>query len=142
MTEPRIAAQIEGVTAHLAALERWAADLATMIDHASDLARWTTELARVREWVEGGSVLDQPRTIDRLTRILAEVRAAVEPMQVVERMAPEVALAVAALARLYSPPPGESGASEQTDRIIVHPGAETCSRCAGTGEVPIIEVLP
>ena len=107
MTEPRIAAQIEGVTAHLEALPRWA-----------------DELAEVIAWIAGGSVLDRRRALQRVERIASEVGLSVEP-----------------LARLFAPDPGESGASDQTDRIVIT-GTEPCERCAGTGEVPIVELKP
>jgi hypothetical protein len=107
MTESRIAAQIDGVEAHLAVLPTWA-----------------RELAEVVEWLRGGSVLDARRALQRVERLAAEVGLSIEP-----------------LSRLYSPAPGESGASEQTDRILIT-GTEKCTRCAGTGEVPIVELAP
>jgi hypothetical protein len=104
MTEARIAAQIEGVEAHLEALPRWA-----------------DELADVIAWIGGGSVLDRRRALQRVERIASEIGLSFEP-----------------LARLFAPEPGESGASEQTDRILISTITEPCDRCAGTGEVPII----
>lgn len=97
--------------------------LQTGADHVVALETWARELAELRDWIAGGSVLDRRRALDRAERLTAALGLAVLPLR-----------------RAF--PTGLDGVSEETDRIVVRHGSEPCSRCAGTGEVPIVEARP
>lgn len=92
--------------------------ITTGAEHVEALHRWATDLALAAELVAGGSILDRPRVLGILEQIAMEMGCAISPF-----------------VNTFGAP--GSKASEQTDRIILL-GSETCSRCAGTGEVPIV----
>jgi hypothetical protein len=98
------------------------AALETGADHVEAVRTWARELAELRDWIAGGSILDLRRALDRAERLTAQLGLAIAPLE-----------------RAF--PTGPDGVSEQTDRIVIV-GSETCTRCAGTGEVPIVEPLP
>lgn len=85
------------------------------------LARWVEELALVED----------------ACRHFGGFRSVGIAADKTERIKHEMGLAVGSLDRLF--PTGAE--SEQTDRLIVT-GQETCTRCHGTGEVPMVERAP